>query len=569
MSKISFIVAKDETNFPELAPDNIVYLDSDYEIWYYDSQRLTDLSVEKYTYSAIPKCLGLLSEQALEVSGIIRLQQQPTLSLKGQGVLVAVIDTGIQIQDRAFRREDGGSRIRFLWDQTRPGIPPEGYINGSEYTQKELDSILLQNDEAYQSAVPGSENGKNIEMSKEMSRDLPGKDEEGHGSFLASVVAGTPDEIADFTGALPLSELIVVKLRPAPEGLRNFYYISQEVPAYSEADIMEAVNYVVQKARELEQPLVVFLGLGCNNGQHNGDAPICRFLDRVAATRKHAVVVAAGNEGNKQIHFRGRSTSILEPVIIEINVEKDMEGFYGEFWGNSLERYAVAVASPSGERLPKSKPVSGDSRIYYFNYEDTTVTVDYRYPGREKRAQLIFLRFSRVKVGIWRLYVYSDNLTKSDFNIWLPLSSHQNSSVRFLAPDPDCTITMPADANVVTSVGGYRVEDRAVMLESGRGFLPNGMVKPDFVAPAVNIEGKGLRGQYVTFDGTSAAAAITAGACGQFLEWAVIKRGINEINSVDIKNQLIRGCERSNNIEYPNPLEGYGQLNIYTSFRLL
>ena len=99
--------------------------------------------------------------------------------------------------------------------------------------------------------------------------------------------------------------------------------------------------------------------------------------------------------------------------------------------------------------------------------------------------------------------------------------------------------------------------------------MQNGNVKPDFVAPAVNIEGKGLRGQYVTFDGTSAAAAITAGACGQFLEWAVIRRGINEINSVDIKNQLIRGCDRRNNIEYPNPLEGYGQMNVYTSFRLL
>ena len=85
------------------------------------------------------------------------------------------------------------------------------------------------------------------------------------------------------------------------------------------------------------------------------------------------------------------------------------------------------------------------------------MSVDYRYPGREKRDQLIFLRFSRAKAGIWRLYIYSDNLTKSDFNIWLPFSSYQNSPVAFLAPDPDTTITMPADANVVTSVGGYRV----------------------------------------------------------------------------------------------------------------
>ena len=569
MSKISFIVAKDETNFPELAPDNIVELDSDYEIWYYDSQRLTDLSIEKSSYSAIPKCLGLLSEQALEVSGIIRLQQQPTLSLKGQGVLVAVIDTGIQIQDRAFRREDGGSRIKFLWDQTRPGTPPQGYINGSQYSQSELDRILLQSFDENQTAgiIPGI--GAIEDLPGEEDNYLPGQDEEGHGTFLASVVAGSQDELANFTGALPLSELIVVKLRQAAEELRNFYYIPQAVPAYSEADIMEAVNYAVQKAKELEQPLVVFLGLGCNNGEHNGQSPLCRFIDRVAATRKHAVVVAAGNEGNKQIHFRGRNSSLLEPTIIEINVEKDMEGFYGEFWGSSLERYAVAIASPSGERLPKNQPISGDSRNYYFNYEDTNVSVDYRYPGREKRNQLIFLRFSRAKAGIWRLYIYSDNLTKSDFNIWLPFSSHQNSPVAFLAPDPDTTITMPADANVVTSVGGYRVEDRAVMLESGRGFLQNGNVKPDFVAPAVNIEGKGLRGQYVTFDGTSAAAAITAGACGQFLEWAVIRRGINEINSVDIKNQLIRGCDRRNNIEYPNPLEGYGQMNIYTSFRLL
>lgn len=131
------------------------------------------------------------------------------------------------------------------------------------------------------------------------------------------------------------------------------------------------------------------------------------------------------------------------------------------------------------------------------------------------------------------------------------------------------TCRMPSDAVVSMAVGGYQATTGASYLESGRGFLSGGYTKPDFVAPAVEVSGKGLRGQYIRKTGTSVAAAITAGACAQILEWAVVRKNGLGINSVDIKNFLIRGCRRTLEQSYPNPQNGFGQLDVQQSFELI
>ena len=98
-------------------------------------------------------------------------------------------------------------------------------------------------------------------------------------------------------------------------------------------------------------------------------------------------------------------------------------------------------------------------------------------------------------------------------------------------------------------------------LDSGRGYTITSVVKPDFVAPAVGVQAVGRLGNYVTLTGTSAASAIAAGACAQIMEWGNSRGRRLLLNSVQIGNILIRGCERNPDVSYPNTAWGaYGNI---------
>lgn len=570
-----FIVAADEAREQIFMPECIQPVNGKYAVWYYNSAGMPKLTVDTYTYSAIPKCFGLVESTGLEISGILRLQNQPTLSLKGQGVFVAIIDTGIRIADDAFRNSDGSTRIFSIWDQTQIAAagmgediggdmddnseasiqadsenrsgrrPPEGFLYGVEYTREQINAAL---------------DGENPSAS-----DM-GRDENGHGTFLASLACGSQDAQTDFVGAAPFSELIVVKLKEAKQYLRDFYFIPENTPAYAESDIMAAISYVDGIAQREKRPLVIFLGLGTNNGNHAGSAPICDYLDSLATVRHRAIVAATGNEANRRHHFFGMVDSIQQPMKVEINVEADIPGFYAEMWVPSPELFAVSVQSPTGEVVPKSPPVVGGSQNYTFVFENTQLSIDYRNAGRVRRDQLIFMRFTNAVRGIWIINVYPRNMVNGNFNIWLPMSEMLARDVFFLRPNPEITLTMPSDSQLSMSVGGYNGATESLYLDSGRGFAADGSIKPDFLAPAVDLLGKGLRNNYVDFTGTSAASAITAGACAQILEWAVTRGNAIGINSVDIKSLLIRGCVRNPQQEYPTPELGFGFLDAYRAF---
>ena len=487
--RLELIVVRDEARDPIKEPICKRMVNEKYEIWYYDRRDMPPLSMEQYGYSAIPNCYGLLDSTSLEVSGILRLQNQPTLSLKGQGVFIAIPDTGV----------------------------------GAEDTN-------------------------------------------GHGSFMASVACGKPDPQNDFTGAAPEAELIAIKLQEAPKVLRDFYYIPENVPVYAESEIMLAVAQAKAIAAKANRPLVTCIGLGSSSGTHTGTNPLCEYLDSLAAERQQAVVVATGNEANASRHYYGQTQSMLTPDRVEINVENDMAGFTLELATLAPEIVTVAVQSPTGEIVPRGQIPAGANQTYEFLFEGTTLSIDYQNVGRARRDILIFFRFSNVKKGIWTILVYPYNIINGAFHMWLPMGELQLGNVYFLKSNPYVTLTTPSDARSVISVGGYNAANGAVYLDSGRGYTMDGNVKPDFLAPAVEVQGKNARGDYVTRTGTSAAAAITAGACAQILEWAIVRGNDVGINSVEIKNILIRGCERRSGQEYPSPINGFGNLNVYNSF---
>ena len=522
--------------------DCMINIEGAYQMWYFERGLLPEINYTTYTYSAVPKCFTPLSEQALDVSGILRIRQQPNLALTGENVMIGIIDSGIDYTDRAFRYEDGSSRIVALWDQSdENGTPPADYYYGQEYTQETINRALASDDPYL---------------------IVPENDPVGHGTAVAAVAAGSENPVTGFSGAAPFADLAVVKLKEAKPYLRNFYFIPEGVPAYQENDLMLAVDYLNRLALARGQALVILVALGTNNGAHGGETYLASFLDDVGQRRRRAIVTAAGNEANARHHYYGDIADRESYATVEINVERSMNGFFAEMWSREPDLYEIAVVSPAGERLSRIASERQGRREYVFILEGTTLTVDYRIVGTRTANQMIFLRFERPSKGVWKILVYSKNYVYGTFHMWLPISAFLESPVYFLSSNPDVTLTVPGTASTPMTVAGYDDRSGALYLDSGRGYTTDGSIKPDFAAPAVNVEGP----EGMEHTGTSYAAAITAGAAAMFLEWAVVRGNLPAANTADVKSDFIRGAVQTPGMLYPNREWGYGKLDLARTF---
>lgn len=523
----------------------LMKLDGAYQMWYFPKNMLPEINFGTYTYSAVPKCLTPVSERALDASGILSIRNQPNLALTGQGVLIGIVDSGISYMDPAFRYEDGSSRIVAIWDQTvEDGTPPEPYYYGQEYTQEMIDQALA-----------GSDPMKLV----------PENDPVGHGTAVASIAAGSINQTTGFSGAAPYADIAVVKLKEAKQYLRDFYFIPEDAVAYQENDVMLGIDYLNRLAAARNQPLVLLVALGTNNGTHGGNSYLSNFLDDIGQSRRRVVVTATGNEANARHHYYAQVPDKDAVQTVEINVERAMNGFAIEMWSAEPQLFEVAVVSPAGERLSRIPAERVGRREYSFVLEGTTLAVDYRIVGTRSANQLIYLRFTAPSKGIWKILVFPKNYIYGSFHMWLPISGFLESPVYFLSANPDTTLTVPGTARVPITVGGYNDLSGALFLESGRGYTITGAIKPDFVAPAVDVAGSS--GQEYT--GTSYGAAITAGAAAMFMEWAVVRGNLPAANTADVKSEFIRGARQDVGQLYPNREWGYGKLDLARTFLIL
>ena len=332
---------------------------------------------------------------------------------------------------------------------------------------------------------------------------------------------------------------------------------------------MAAVAYLHAVADRENRPIAIYIGLGSNQGSRTGMDPLSFYLNTVGTKRGRAIVLPTGNEAIARHHFYGMANSTLAPVSVEVNVEEDVDGFCMELWSYAPELVRVVVQSPTGQRSTGSFPIAEETQTTNFVFENTLLTIDYRIAGRGSGDLLVFFRFSRPTAGIWTVLVYPQLAITGRFHIWLPIQPQVGADVTFISSNPDTTITTPSASVVPITVGGYDALTGARYIDSGRGFSASGYVKPEFCAPCEEVSGAGLRNNYVTYTGTSVAAAITTGVAALCLEWGLLRGNAESMNCVEVKNLLIRGCNRDENIIYPNPEWGYGKLDVYRAFEVL
>ena len=503
-----------------------------------------------YTYSAIPKLYSLLDTDSMEASGILPASRIPAFGNQGQGVLIGFVDTGIDYQNPLFRKEDGSSRILGIWDQTlETGVldPVNGFqaLYGTQYSREEIDQAR---------AAPDP-----LAL-------VPSADENGHGTFLASVAAGGEDPDQDFTGAAPKASIAMVKLKPAKEYLRDFYLIREGADAYQENDIMMGVAYLLHLARRFSMPLVICLGLGTNQGSHVGKSPLGLYLDDINIYAGTAVITAAGNETGYGHHYRAVTRPEETLQTVELNVGEKDSGFSMEFWAQDVDIYRVGFISPTGEVVDPLPSSTEEENVIRFLVEQTEITVYSSIINTATGSQMIFIRFKDPMPGIWNLTVSSALNVTGAFHIWLPSRGFISDTTYFLRPDPDTLVTGPGNSQYALTVSAYDHTTGGIYIHSSRGFSRSGQIKPELAAPGVNITGAGLRSGFVQRSGTSAAAAHAAGAAAILLHWGILERNDPFMNTSAIKTYLIRGAKRNPALTYPNREFGYGTLDLYQAF---
>lgn len=543
-------------------------------ILYVAASSVPPLNSAEYRYQYIPKCYGLQSDlSVLNSAGILQVNREP-LSLTGRGVLLGFLDTGIRYRLPAFLNEDGTTRIAAVWDQTaiqsdadsdnEIGMPmdgmaaddtkmpdteqkkkfraPEGFYYGVEYTREDINENLR-------------ENGP-----------LLFTDEDGHGTKMISAACGY-DRTNGFVGAAIDAEIAVVKLKQCKQYMREFYSIGDDVLCYQETDIMLALSYLDQLASKLGKPLVICIALGTTMGSHDGSSLLDGYLDILARKRNRCVVIGGGNEGNTSGHYEGNLfpsySGIKNYDEIELLIGDNEPGFYMEIWGQIPGVYTISLTSPGGESIPEIPYRMGQSLEFSFVYSESRVVIDYVPVDLGNGQELITLRFIRPVPGIWKIRVFAGN-GEGIVHSWLPLRQFLKSETYFLRPSPYETITEPAYSRATLAVSSYNSADQSFYLNSGRGFSVDGSIVPSIAAPGVLVPT--VMGAET---GSSMAAAITAGAAADFMQWAVVEGRDITINTQSIKNLFIRGATRKKELYYPSREWGYGTLNLAGVFDVL
>lgn len=483
-------------------------------------------------YIELPKNLTYILRYSLDSACVTSVQSETGLGLTGRGVIIGIIDSGIDYTHPDFINEDGSSRILSIWDQTISGRPPEGFRSGTEYTNDQINEALAQTQPFL---------------------FVPSVDSIGHGTAVAGVAAGNGRSSQGLErGVAPQASLIVVKLGNT----------DNEALARS-TEIMRAVKYISDKAQMLNMPLVINISYGTNNGSHDGNSLFERYLQSVSEKWKTVITVATGNEGITAHHFSTRLEQ-GKTISTEIVIGGVARSVYITLWKNFVDSINFELISPGGGSTGIIRPVQSVTRI---TLGGVAVSVLYGQPNHYIVDQEVYFflqsKSQVITPGIWTLKAIAVRIVDGRFNMWLPTGEEVSRETFFLNPNLETTLTLPSTARNIIAVGGYDANINISADFSGRGpKRATDVIKPDLVAPAVGIYTTRAGGGYDSFSGTSLAVPFVAGSAALMMEWGIVMENDLFLYGQRVKAFLRSGANRYFPISYPNNIWGYGTLSL-------
>lgn len=500
-------------------------------------------------YHMFPALFTLESTLSYDTPDLFTTEASSNVTTSGRGVIVGVVDTGVDYRHSAFMHNDNTTRIISIWDQTLvDSVPPRGFTFGAEYTKELINFALISDDPL--SLVPTV-------------------DTIGHGTAIASIIAGRRDDTYNFSGVSPEADLIVVKLKEAKDNLKEIFFVPENALCYQESDIMLGIRYMVGVANRLNRPIVICLALGSSQGGHDGRGPSGVYLDYLVQLPKTGVVISAGNEGNNQRHYFNNTVTAPFYHNFQLVVGRNDREFMVEIWPYILSNLYIEITTPTFETSQIINASVESCQRITFQTISGEVWVNNILFEEETGDQLILVRFRNIPPGTWYFRVGSNRGEPFSFHCWLPSGNLISNETYFLNANPDTTITADGDSSHPLTVTAYNQQNGEILLESGRGYTRLGLVKPDVGAPGYRIPCAIPEGRYGTITGTGAAAAHTTGVAATVMEWAYSLGNYTAVTGNQVNRLIIREADREENQTYPNNIWGYGKLDPINIFKRL
>lgn len=458
------------------------------------------------------------------------LQPVSGKALSGQGVYMAILDSGIDYTDPMFRYADGTTKIAWLWDQGKRADaekgekPPQGFFTGVEYSRKMLNANLQKNSERLTTDVTG------------------------HGTNVAKIaVQGAPE-----------SELIVVKLDTA----RGTYP--------STVSLLRAFTYVAKKAQAENMPVAINLSYGNTYGAHDGSSLLERFIDNITEVGRNVICIGAGNEGASAGHFAGKlSENEIQRISFAMGTYE--RSFSLQLWKWYADRMDISILSPAGEQyLIRNQNAGGEAQQAVM--EQTKLLIFSGRPQPYRKREEVYIDFIPVETylntGIWTIEITPRRIANGELRLYMPSAVVRSENTRFLLPSPAQTLTIPSTAQKVITVGAYNAYVRSYAAFSGRGDTGSDRAensKPDLVAPGVNIRiGEGEGGAVVS--GTSYATPFVTAAAALLMEYGIVQGNDPFLYGEKVKAYLHAGARQLPGYDiWPNDQVGWGALCVSES----
>ena len=458
------------------------------------------------------------------------LQPVSGKALSGQGVYMAILDSGIDYTDPMFRYADGTTKIAWLWDQGKRADaekgekPPQGFFTGVEYSRKMLNANLQKNSERLTTDVTG------------------------HGTNVAKIaVQGAPE-----------SELIVVKL----DTVRGTYP--------STVSLLRAFTYVAKKSQAENVPVAINLSYGNTYGAHDGSSLLERFIDNITEVGRNVICIGAGNEGASAGHFAGKlSENEIQRISFAMGTYE--RSFSLQLWKWYADRMDISILSPAGEQyLIRNQDAGGEAQQAVM--EQTKLLIFSGRPQPYRKREEVYIDFIPVETylntGIWTIEITPRRIVNGELRLYMPSAVVRSENTRFLLPSPAQTLTIPSTAQKVITVGAYNAYVRSYAAFSGRGDADSRRAensKPDLAAPGVNIRiGEGEGGAVVS--GTSYATPFVTAAAALLMEYGIVRGNDPFLYGEKVKAYLHAGARQLPGYDiWPNDQVGWGALCVSES----
>ncbi|GAA0109413.1 MULTISPECIES: S8 family peptidase [Clostridium] len=549
---VGFIVeytSRDELLKINNIPDaSVVALDANFAIVYIPFNRI--LEVEPYVKDIVsievPVIYTLQQSSPVEASGAPLFHNNPFLQLNGRGVIVGIVDTGIDYLNNEFMREDETTRIVRIWDQSLDG---ENEIYGArlgiEYNSDQIN-------EAIQANKRGEDPYAIVKT----------KDDIGHGTMVASLV-GARGINPEVMGAAPDCDFAIVKLKQAPSVILDYAGVSTPgAGRYATVEVLLAIRYLSRLASDLKRPMVICVALGSNTGAHDGTNAVETIITNTTSQLALACVTGTGNEGDTDTHTEGKFDKPGQIKNIEVRMGKGQKDLNFQIYIQQPDKVSIGVVSPSGEVVEKIPVRLSKVENVQFIYEGTRMRISYIYPDPVTGDEVISIEARGLREGIWQFRLYGDYIVDGRYWSWLPQRSLLDPDTKFLSPSQYTTLTIPGTSRGAIVAAFYNQNNNATVGQSGRGFTRDGRVKPDIAAGGINavvtMPGGGTR----VVSGSSVATAITAGCCALIMQWGAVDGNDPNLYATEIRTYLIRGTNMRVGDIYPNEQWGYGAIDM-------